>query len=231
MSFFTVDLAKQKAVEHTVPSNTQHTIVEYIAQAKDTITHKTKIVLAKGARLSYVFVVLAGMDVRKHLLVELAGEGAYAHVSGVVLGSGTNHLHLTSVTLHSAPYTKARVNVNGVLRDQSEIDYDGLIKILPNAQITDSYLASHTLLLSDECRANAVPSLEIEAHEVKCSHEATVAPIDEEQLFYMASRGIRHAQACELITKGFLLPPIETLPDSKIKHMLREQLEQMVRMQ
>lgn len=228
MNLFAIDISKQRVVERTVEPASSQIFVEYLTSRVDTVTQDTRITVDKDAVLFYVMVIASGNNVRKHVTIELAGEGSNARLHGIVLGSGANKLHLTSVTLHSAPHTKARIEVNGVLRDKSELDYDGLIKIVPHAQITDSYLASHTLLLSDACRANAIPSLEIEAHEVKCSHEATIAPIDEEQLFYMASRGIRGEVARTLITKGFLLPPIEELPASHVRTMLIQALTQAV---
>ncbi len=210
---------------HVVASGQRHYVVEHLLTAGTAVTQETMLTVERDAQLSYLLVITAPVTVSKRVILQLNGQGAIASVHGVILGTGTQSVHLTTVTRHIAPNTSARVNVHGVLTDQAEVDYDGLIKILPQAQVTDSYLASHTLLLGEQCRANAIPSLEIEANEVKCSHEATVAPIDEEDIFYLMSRGLSRTAAEQLITNGFLVPPIERFPDRAIRKLLLHALE------
>jgi len=88
--------------------------------------------------------------------------------------------------------------------DQAQAKIIGTIKVLPGAEKTNSFLAERLLILSDKARAEAVPNLEIEADDVKCSHAATVGKIDEEQMFYLMSRGLPRAQAQDIIVEGFL---------------------------
>ena len=93
--------------------------------------------------------------------------------------------------------------VKGALRDEAVSVYSGLIKIRKDAQHSDAYQANRNLLLSPTAKADSIPKLEIEANDVRCTHGATSARIDAEQEFYLESRGIKPAQAQELLVFGF----------------------------
>ena len=108
----------------------------------------------------------------------------------------------------------------GVLTDQARSVFRGLIKISEEAQRTDSYLTNNNIILSDEARADSVPTLEINANDVKASHGATVGQLDEEEIFYLMSRGISKSAAKKLIINGYFGPVLKSI-DSEI---LREHL-------
>jgi Fe-S cluster assembly protein SufD len=117
---------------------------------------------------------------------------------------GHDQFTLNLKVIHAAPHTKAKVTLRAVVDDQAHIDLNGLVIVNPAAQGTDSVLSEKVLLLSKSATATAIPNLEILANDVKCTHAATVGPIDEEQLFYLTSRGISSAQAKTLLAQGFL---------------------------
>ncbi len=136
----------------------------------------------------------------------LQGTGASAEDITIFAGNALDRIQLNSVMLHAAPHTRADVSIKGVLDGQSRCRSEGLIKILPAAQATQSYLADHALLLSPDAKADAIPSLEIEANDVKASHGASVRPIAADQMFYLRARGLDERGARKMIVEGFLAP-------------------------
>jgi len=137
-------------------------------------------------------------------VVELVGERARVEVVGRFEVGGKKRHEVEVEIRHKAENTEANMDIRGVVRDKAEADVRGMIKVFPGAQKTNSFLTEKVLLLSDKARAEVVPNLEIEADDVKCSHAVTVGKIDEEQLFYLMSRGLERKQAEKMIIDGFL---------------------------
>lgn len=106
--------------------------------------------------------------------------------------------------IHAAPNTSSKTNIKGVVDGFAQAFVNGTIKVLPSAVGTEAFLEERILLVSAEAKAEAVPNLEIETDDVKCSHAATVGKIDEEEVFYLQSRGLMANQAKQMITEGFL---------------------------
>ena len=103
--------------------------------------------------------------------------------------------------------------------------YQGLIKVHKYAQRSDAYQANRNLILSDKARADSIPSLEIEANDVRCTHGATVGQIDEEQTFYLMSRGVTRHEAERLILQGFFQPVLERIPAESLRAIVTEAVE------
>lgn len=137
-------------------------------------------------------------------VVELVGRGARAEILGALVARGKDQIAVDVTTIHRAQNTSAKTLIRAVASDHAKVVLTGLIKIEKGAQKTDAFLTENVLLLSDDAKADAIPKLEIEADDVRASHAATVGQIDEEQLFYLMSRGISSAQAEEMIVDGFL---------------------------
>lgn len=106
--------------------------------------------------------------------------------------------------IHAAPKTSSNTNIKGVVDGNGQAFVNGIIKVFPDAVGTNAFLEERILLLSPNAKAEAVPNLEIKTDDVKCSHAATIGKIDEEELFYLESRGLREKQAKEMIVEGFL---------------------------
>jgi Fe-S cluster assembly protein SufD len=113
-------------------------------------------------------------------------------------------LDLSVTIIHAAPHTTANTVIKAVVDDEAFAFISGTIIVKPAAQVTNSFLKENVLLLSEKARAEAIPNLEIEANDVKCSHAATVGKVDPEQLFYLQSRGLTPSQAKTAIAQGFL---------------------------
>ncbi len=147
----------------------------------------------------------------------LDGPGSTMFMNGVYVATDRQHMEIDSFTDHIAPHTKGDVLYRGIIRDRAHTIFDGLIKVEKTAQLTDSYLANHNLLLSPKARADSLPTLEIEANNVRCTHGATVGQLDTEQLFYMQSRGLSRVEAERLIVTGFVQPVLDRLPDGGLR--------------
>ena len=137
-------------------------------------------------------------------VVELVGAVAEAEIRGAFRAEKRDEVNIEIEVIHGAVNTTANTHIRGVVDDQAQIKVVGTIKVLSGAEKTNSFLTERLLILSDKARAEAVPNLEIKADDVKCSHAATVGKIDEEQMFYLMSRGLRRDQAQDIIVEGFL---------------------------
>ncbi len=137
-------------------------------------------------------------------VIRLAGEGAEVQVDEIFL-SGNVHSNL--MIIHDAMRTKSRVNARGIAGKAQKVMSHAKVVIPKHALLSDSFVSQHFLLLDESAEAEAIPSLEIEADEVKASHSATVSPLDAEKIFYLTSRGVPESEAKKLIIEGFLKLP------------------------
>lgn len=137
-----------------------------------------------------------------------------------------DNLNLQTITRHLARNTSAFTYVCGVVFDKANVRHEGMIKIEPEGQFTNAYLKSSILLIGEEAKAESIPSLEIEAHEVKASHGSSIGQIDPEQMFYLESRGLDKTEAEKLLIEGFFesyLFKIKSPPDrEKIRAYLAD---------
>jgi Fe-S cluster assembly protein SufD len=133
----------------------------------------------------------------------LKGRGSFSEMLGLYFADANQHFAQRTLQSHDAPYATSDLLYKGALKQRSRSEYSGLIKVARGAQGTDAYQANRNVVLSEEAIARSIPQLEIEANEVRCTHGATVAPVEEEHLFYLMSRGIDRVTAQKLIVFGF----------------------------
>lgn len=136
--------------------------------------------------------------------IELAGEHAEANIVGIMMGNDSETFVVRTTQLHTAPNTTSDLLLKSVLRDASQIDYQGIIKIVKKAQGSNAYQRNENLMLSPKTHVESKPELEIEANDVRCTHGATMGMIDEEQMFYLMSRGMNKKMAEDTIVEGFV---------------------------
>lgn len=179
-----------------------------------------------GQKLTYIVPVLESLPEPRTREIILAGEGAEADIIGLFLGHGDDVLNIKLDTTHAAPNTRGRTEFKAVLAGRSSLQFDGMIKILKDAQGSNDFLQQDSLMLSEDAKANAVPGLEIEANEVKASHGATAKPIDPEQKFYLMSRGLSEEQAEAMIVSGFIVPILKKIEDERLRNKVLDVLEQ-----
>ncbi len=149
---------------------------------------------------------------------DINGAGATARVTGAYAGHGKQHLHYETTQEHAAPHTVSDLAFRGVLRDTATAVWSGMIKVDPGAQRTDAFQESRNLLLTDGAHADAIPGLEIEANDVRCTHAATVARLDDMQVFYLQSRGLTREEAERMLVGGFLEVIAGRLEGSRFLH-------------
>ncbi len=154
----------------------------------------------------------------------LEGEGSETEMIGFVSGIGRQRFDHHTVHLHQAPHTRSNLDFKTVLKDRSRSAYTGLIRIERESRFTEAYQENRNLLLSENCRAESIPELEILNEEVQCKHGATVGPLNPDHLFYLMSRAIPRAEAIRIIVEGHFEPALRRLPTG-----LRERLTQALR--
>lgn len=143
--------------------------------------------------------------------IHLVGEGAKVTLIGIFLGTNTNSMVFNTHVVHDAPGTTSLTTIRGVFKDHAVFNNDGMVRINKGAKNADGYFASKVLLF-DDAKGRSVPSLEIDENELKAGHASTVGRPDEEQMFYLRSRGLGEKEAEQLIITGFFQPVIDLLP-------------------
>jgi Fe-S cluster assembly protein SufD len=166
--------------------------------------------LARDASLYSLTVGLGGAQIKSDINTVLGAPGAHCDIEGVVFGDGSEHFSFNTCVDHDAPDTKSNINFRVALKDSASSVYLGTIKVAKVAQKTDSFQSNKNLLLGSDAKADSIPKLEILADDVKCSHGATVGPVDKEQIFYLQSRGLTEPEAEELVVTGFFKQIFDT---------------------
>ena len=213
----------------------------------------TELVVGDGARLRYVcgqglserswifgaqrasvgrsgsldWVALGFGSTGGHVRMEtrLSGEGADARVTGAYATHGRQHIDFDTTQEHAAPHTTSDLAFRGVLQGRSSAVWKGNIIVDPGAQKTDAFQESRNLLISKRAHADAIPGLEIQANDVRCTHAAAVAQVDPEQIFYLRSRGLPEDVAKQLVIEGFLAALVERFEPGAVREVLGEALE------
>jgi Fe-S cluster assembly protein SufD len=147
---------------------------------------------------------------------------------GLYFGRGDQHFDHSTRQDHKVPHASSDLLYKGALTDQSHAVFRGLIKVYPKAQRTDAYQTNRNLILSRRAEAVSLPNLEIEADDVRCSHAATVGQLDEEELFYIMSRGISRQEAERLVVFGFFGDVLARLPLPDVVDQLRTAIEERI---
>ena len=157
--------------------------------------------------------------------VVLAGPGANAQVNGVMFTSGRQHLAYFTRQDHVSHHTTSDLLYKGGLKDKSRIVWKGMIRVEKDAQRTDAYQKDDNLILSETARADSIPGLEIEANDVRCTHGATISPVNRDELFYAMARGISRGEAERLIVRGFFTDVLNRIELEPVREAVTEALE------
>ena len=181
--------------------------------------------VGRDASLDWVALGFGSARGKVRMETKLAGRGSSAKVTGAYAGLGSQHLDYDTTQEHAAPDTVSDLAFRGVLSESATAVWRGMIRVDPEAQRTDAFQESRNLLLSDRAHADAIPGLEIEADDVRCTHAAAVAQVDAEQLYYLRSRGLAEADAKKLVIDGFLQELVERMNEGSIRDALSSSLE------
>jgi len=159
--------------------------------------------VGKDAEVNWLDCTLGSKTTDSTLTTDLDGQGAKTNNIGLFFANQDQNFTFNVNTIHNSSYTKCNMLSRGVLTDKTKADYNGLIKIQENAHNTEGIQKQETLLLSEEAKVNAVPTLEIHNDNVKCSHGTTISKINPEKIFYLMSRGMDESAAKSQIVEGF----------------------------
>jgi FeS assembly protein SufD len=187
--------------------------VNVFSNKKSVGERESKIVWCSG--------LLGGAFTRSRLESMMKGEGASSENVEVVFGTGTQRFDAVSNITHIGQNTSGHAVSKGVVKDRARSLFKGMIRIEKDAKNSRAYLAEHGMILGKEARADAIPGLEIETNDVKATHSASVAQINDEELFYLMSRGLSEDAAKKLIIVGFFEPLIERIPVLEIAKRIR----------
>ncbi|MBI3996915.1 MAG: Fe-S cluster assembly protein SufD [Candidatus Omnitrophica bacterium] len=193
------------------------------AQAREFLLQRATV--AQGAALTMANINLGAALSKAHVITKLTGQDASTKLYGFVFGHDHQHIDQHTLQDHQAAHTTSDLQLRAALQDHSRMIYTGLIRIAKEAQQTNAYQANHNLLLSHTAKAETIPMLEILADDVQCKHGASIGPIDDEQAFYLMSRGVPKEMAQRLIVMGFVEPIIQQVPFEPLQQRLREEIE------
>ena len=174
-----------------------------------------------GASYSLTIVALPGNGVIDcDLAVRFEGEGGDCCLKGLYLAGGASSVNIKVNMVHNYPNCSSRQLFKGILSGEAHTGFFGLINVPQKCIGTEAYQENHNLLLSDGCRAQSLPQLEIYADDVKCSHGATFGRLNEDELFYLRSRGIDLAKAQRLQMLAFAGEVLEGMPEEIVSEAL-----------
>jgi Fe-S cluster assembly protein SufD len=176
--------------------------------------------VAAGASYDSFSLALGARLARHEVHARMSGSGGEIQVNGAQLLSGLQHADLTSVIKHDAPFCNSRQTVKNVLAGKSRGVFQGKIVVARVAQKTDGYQMNQALLLSDGAEIDSKPELEIYADDVRCSHGATAGALDEDQLFYLRSRGVPVHEARAILVRAFLADALALIDDETVRDLL-----------
>ena len=182
-----------------------------------------------GQRKDMVLLVYPGVSCDIRLDVKLAGEGAEANIYGAYVCGGDEKVNIAVDMHHDLPHCNSRQLFKGIAGGKSRVDFYGKIIVAKDAQRTEAYQENHNILLSDDAKVDTKPQLEIYADDVKCSHGATIGRLNEEEQFYMRSRGITLEDAKVLQMISFIAPVLESIDDESQRETIAAELESNIR--
>ena len=178
---------------------------------------------------SVTFNVGLGADLsRADVTSRLLGPGSDSEMLALWFGDAQQHFDHHTLQHHKAPHAHSDLLFKGALTDKASSVFRGLIQVDVGAQLTDAYQTNRNLLLSEGSRATALPNLEIEADDVRCSHGATIGQVDNTQLFYLMSRGLTQRQAERLLVFGFFDEVLGRLPMAGVRERIRGAIEEKI---
>ena len=182
-----------------------------------------------GQKADLVLLIYPGTSCDIRLDVRLEGEGAEANIYGAYVCGDAERVKIAVDMHHDVPHCNSRQLFKGIAGGTSKVDFYGKIVVAHDAQRTEAYQENHNILLSDGAKVDTKPQLEIYADDVKCSHGATIGRLNEEEQFYMRSRGISLEDARVLQMISFIAPVLENIVDEAEREAAAQKFEDAIR--
>jgi len=181
--------------------------------------------IGRDANLDWMIGVMGSRLTKAYLELELDGQGSNGRMSGFFFADKNQMFDLDTQQIHNAPLTTSDLLYKGAARDHARTLWQGMIKSLPQMQKIDGFQACRNMVLSDTARMDAIPGLEIEADDVRCSHAATFGTLEEEPIFYLMSRGITRPEAELMVIEGYFDELLDRIPFERVKERLGAEIE------
>ncbi len=190
-----------------VAANAQLDVTTLQMMDQSTVNFSTRRTdVAQDGKINWYLGLFGTLLSRYRISYYLNGTGASTNDSQVIFGNNDQSFDLQTNVIHESPATEGRVNEKSILKDKSKSLFKGMIRINENASKSQSYLSGRSILLDKGAKSDAIPGLEIFTNDVKATHSASVAQIDEEQIFYLNTRCLSRSEAERVIVEGFLEP-------------------------
>ena len=169
----------------------------------------------------FYYICFGFAEVEKNIDIHIASEGVEAHILGLFIGH-EDVLKINTLQHHAAPNSMSSLHIKSVLTGDASFQYRGNIKTDKQAQQSNAYQQNDNLLLSQKAHVDTKPELEIIANDVKCSHGATIGRLNEDELYYIQSRGVSRDEAYQLALQGFVQDVIMKIPDEQARCELNQ---------
>ena len=199
--------------------------IQNLSSEAVSFSHK-RVLLEKNSSLNLISCNFGAKLVKAKTEAILQGDGAQAKNFGAFSGSKSQHIDVEANLIHKAPRTTGKVLFNGVIKDNSKSVFRGRVKIHANAFQTNTDLTGNAIVLGEKAIAHSMPALEIDNNDVQARHAATVSQIDEEHLFYLASRGIPRKHAERMLVMAAFEEILNESSIDSAKKKINEILEQ-----
>jgi Fe-S cluster assembly protein SufD len=196
-----------------------------IASDQTNLIDRTSVYQERDSRFSVYTVSFSGEIVRNDLHIQMRGKNGEANLMGLYLLSGSQHVDNRTLVDHAVPNCYSNELYKGILQDQANAAFSGLIHVHPHAQQTNAFQSNRNILLSENANVYTKPQLEIYADDVKCSHGATTGRMDEEALFYFQARGIPKDKARRMLINAFAMEVASKLSLEPVRDWLAERIE------
>ena len=170
--------------------------------------------IGRDTNLHSIFGGFGGSTVKVNAGINLNGRGGNSRIDGIVFGEGKQHFDYHTRHHHTSGDSYSDLNFKVILKDKSESAYTGLIRIEKDALNCEAFQENRNLLLNKGAKAESIPELEILTDEVRCSHGATMGPIDPEMIFYLKSRGFNSSEAVTAVVEGFVNSILDRVPEA-----------------
>lgn len=186
--------------------------------------------VGRDGKLDWVTSMMGTRLTKAFQTMELDNVGAWGRMSGIFFTNGRQHLDLDTQQNHNAAETVSDLLYKGALKDKSRTVWQGMIKALPGSQKIDGFQANRNLMLDKTARADSIPGLEIEADDVKCTHASAIGKLDQDEIFYLMSRGIPYNTAVEMSVQGFFDPLMRRIPFEGIRDRIFSRIVEKINM-
>ena len=187
--------------------NSQLSMTTFQAMDQSAVNFSTRnCTVSQDAKINWYLGLFGSLLSRYRTNYYLDGVGAYAEDAEIVFGDNEQSFDLSANLIHKKQATEGKVVQRSVLRNKSKSLFKGMIRILEGASQSRSFLSGRSILLDKDAKSDAIPGLEILTNDVKATHSASVAQVDEEQLFYLGCRCLDRAEAERIIVEGFMEP-------------------------